>query len=360
MRLSLYDQRLEADLDAIRTRLGDIGEQVLQNLLHGVQAVLDLDPRLANETLIKDRAVNQATREIEHLCHLFVARHLPSGSHLRFVSGVLRLSVAMERVGDYSVAICRVARQIGSPLPDTVLHNIGLMSEHARRALKTALDGFLEGDPDAAHVSRGFAAQTAAVYPYAFEILNAAADSDSRPARDLFGALLVFRLLQRTAEQAENICQQTLFAVTGERKPEKRYRMLFLDGDNAMASKMAELACVESYPHAGSIGSAGLEAATGFAPALLGFCRRRGIVLTADDAPRAFADALDPSWHYHVIVGLGVDPANHCSVPYRTAALRWDLQEDASDGQPNAEELYRELMQRIRGLMTTLGVREDE
>ena len=104
---------------------------------------------------------------------------------------------------------------------------------------------------------RGVAAQTAALYPYAFEILSAAADSDPRPARDLFGALLVFRLLQRTAEQAENICQQTLFAVTGERKRDKRYRMLFLDENNAMVSKMAELACVESYPHAGHVGSPG-------------------------------------------------------------------------------------------------------
>ena len=357
--MSLYDQRLEADLVAIRTRLGDIGEQVLHNLRHGVQAVLDLDRRLANETLIKDRAVNQATREIDHLCHLFVARYLPSGSHLRFVSGVLRLSVAMERLGDYSVAICRVARQIESPLPDTVLHNIGLMSEHAGRALRAALDGFMAGDTDAARVSRGFAAQTAAVYPYAFEILSSAADSDPRPARDLFGALLVFRLMQRTAEQAENICQQTIFAVTGERKGEKRYRMLFVDADNAMVSKMAELACVESYPHAGRIGSAGLQAATGFAPALLAFCRRRGIVLPANAAPVAFADALDPLRHHHVIVGLGVDPDSHGSLPDRTAVLRWDPDEDVSGDEPNIEKLYRELMQRIRGLMTTLGVRDD-
>ena len=360
VRLSLYDQRLEADLVAIRKRLRDVGEEVLHNLRHGVQAVLDLDRRLANETLIKDRAVNQSTREIDHLCHLFVARHLPSGSHLRFVSGVLRLSVAMERLGDYSVAICRVARQIESPLPDAVLSNIQLMSEHSRRALRAALDGFLEGDPDAAHVSRGFAAQTAAVYPYAFEVLSAAADSDPRPARDLFGALLVFRLMQRTAEQAENICQQTLFAVTGERKREKQYRMLFLDADNAMVSKMAELAFVESYPHAGRAGSAGLEAAAGFSPALQGFCRRRGIVLAADDAPAAFADALGAARHYHVIVGLGVDPASHCSAPHQTALLRWDLDVAETGGEPDVEELYRELMRRIRGLMTTMGVRDDE
>lgn len=357
--MTLYDQRLEADLLEIRSRLREVADQVLQNLRYGVQAFLDLDARLANETLIKDRAVNQATRDLDHRCHLFVARHLPSGSHLRFVSGVLRLSVALERVGDYSVAICRVARQLESPLPDTVVHNAGMMSEHARRALRTALDGFLDGDPDAARVSRGFASQTVALYPYAFEILSSAAESDVRSIRDLFGALLVFRLMQRTAEQAENVCQQTLFAVAGTRKREKRYRILFVDADNAMDSKMAELAISESHPHAGRFASAGLEAAEEFSPELRAFCRSRGIVLPADDAPRSFDDLVGISRHYHVIVGLGVDPSRHCDVPYLSAVLRWDFDEDADGARMEAEERYRQLMLRIRDLMATLGVRDD-
>ena len=83
--MSFYDKRLEADLLEIRARLRLVAEQVEVSLRHSVQAVLDADPRLANETAIKDRAVNQDIRDIDHLCHLFVARHLPSGSHLRFI-----------------------------------------------------------------------------------------------------------------------------------------------------------------------------------------------------------------------------------------------------------------------------------
>ena len=358
--MSLYDKRLEADLLEIRARLRLVAEQVEDNLRHSVRAVLDSDPRLANETLVKDRAVNQDIRDLDHLCHLFVARHLPSGSHLRFISAALRLAVALERVGDYSVAICRVARHMESPLPDTVRHNIGMMGEHAGKALGTALRGFLDGDPDSARVSRGIASQTAAVYPYAFEVLISAAESESCPARDLFGALLVFRLLQRTAEQAENTCDMTLFAVKGKRKKAKRFRILFLDADHARVGKLAELALSESYPHAGRFGSAGLEPADAFDSKLLGFCRRRGIVLPEGDAPRSFDEALDVGPHYHVIVGLGVDPSRHFEVPYRTAVLQWDLEEDGVTAETKTAALYRILMVRIRGLMTTLGVQDDE
>lgn len=359
--MSVYDQRLEADLQAIRKRLGAVAERVEDNLRHSVRAVRTRDARLANETVIKDRAVNQDIRDVDHLCHLFVVRHLPSGSHLRFISGALRLAVALERVGDYSVAVCRAARQLESALPDPVRHNIGMMGRHATKALGTAVRGFLDADPDRARVSRGIASQAAAIYPYAFEVLISAADVDSRPARDLFGALLVFRLLQRTAEQAENICQQTLFAVTGKRKKGKRYRILFLDHDDAMAGKLAEVALSESHPHAGRFGSAGLQPAPAFDPRLLDFCRRRGIA-PPGEAPRSFDDALDMGPHYHVIVGLNLDPSRHFDVPVRTAVLSWDLPEldDGADGEVAADALYRELMGRIRDLMTTLGVRDEE
>ena len=358
--MSLYDKRLEADLLDIRARLRRVAEQVEDNLRHSVRAVLDMDPRLANETAIKDRAVNQDIRDLDHLCHLFVARHLPSGSHLRFISAVLRLAVALERLGDYSVAICRVARHIESPLPDTVRHNIGMMGQHAGKALGTALKGFLDGDPDSARVSRGIAAQTAAIYPYAFEVLISAAESEGCPSRDLFGALLVFRLLQRTAEQADNACQMTLFAVRGTRKKAKRFRMLFLDGNHTMGSKLAEVALAESHPHAGRFASAGLAPAEEFDPRLLAFCRKRGIILPEGEVPRSFDEALDVGPHYHVIVGLGVDPSGHFDVPTRTAVLQWDLEEDGLAPESEVEELYRILMVRIRGLMTTLGVRDDE
>ena len=360
MRVSLYDKRLEADLQEIRAQLQAVAEEVEDNLRHSVRAVLDFDRRLANDTMIKDRSVNRDTRDLDHLCHLFVVRHLPSGGHLRFISAVLRLTVSLERVGDYAVAICRVARDFESPLPDAVRHNIEMMGRQAGKALGTALKGFVEGDPESARVSEGIASQTAAVYPYSVEVLIAAADADRRPARDLFGALLVFRLLQRAAEQAGNACRMTLFAVAGKRKKKKRFRILFVDRDHSLASRLAEFALEETYPHAGRFRSAGVEPAPAFDERLPAFCRRRGVALPEGDSPRSFDEALDVGPHYHVVVGIGLDPSLHFDVPYRTAVLQWDLSEDGVAADSRVEELYRALMVRLRGLMKTLGVRDDE
>ena len=59
------------------------------------------------------------------MCHSFVARHLPSAGHLRFVSSVLRLNVALERIGDYAVAICT---------------RVGAALREARRRARSARD----------------------------------------------------------------------------------------------------------------------------------------------------------------------------------------------------------------------------
>ncbi len=357
--MSRYEQRLESDLQTIRLQLQEIAAEVEGNLRHSLRAVRERDARLANETLIRDRAVNLEIRDLEHLCHLFVVRHLPSGSHLRFVSAVLRLAVVLERVGDYSVAICRVAREMASSLPDAVWNNIALMGSHSAKALGTALAGFVAGNPDSARVSRGMARQTAAIHPFAFEGLIAAADADRRPARDLFGALLVLRLLQRTAEQAENACEQTLFAVQGKRKKDKRYRILFVDRDHRITSKLAEVALAESHPHAGRFASAGLEPGPAFDPRLLDFCGRRGMTIGPEEKPKSLADALDVGPHYHIVAGLGIDPSRHFDVPYRTAVLQWDLTEDGVGAETAMADLHRVLVERVRDLMTTLGVRDD-
>ena len=64
--------------------------------------------------------------------------------------------------------------------------------------------------------------------------------------------------------------------------------------------------------------------------------------------------------HYHVVVGLGLDPSPHFDVPYRTAVLQWDLAEDGVTGETAVADAYRALVDRARRLMTTLGVRDDE
>ena len=87
------------------------------------------------------------------------------------------------------------------------------------------------------------------------------AEEGRRRIKDLFGLLVVFNALERVSDQAKNICEETVFAVTGEGKAAKVYNILFIDEDNSCQSQMAEAMARKSFPHAGRYTSAGRQPA---------------------------------------------------------------------------------------------------
>jgi phosphate transport system protein len=102
-----YEERLEKDLAWIRDLVAIVGQTVTKAVDDSVLAALNLDRDLAASTVIGDYTINRQTRELDRLCHVFVARHLPSAGHLRYISAVLRLGIALERIGDYATTISR-------------------------------------------------------------------------------------------------------------------------------------------------------------------------------------------------------------------------------------------------------------
>src|SRR5262245_44610299 len=100
-----YEERLKKDLGWIHDLVGIVGAAITKAIDDAVTSVLKLDKDLAALTVIGDYTINRQTRELDRLCHAFVARHLPSAGHLRYVSSVLRLNIAIERIGDYAATI---------------------------------------------------------------------------------------------------------------------------------------------------------------------------------------------------------------------------------------------------------------
>ena len=57
------------------------------------------DNELAYLTVLGDNPINRNSRKLDSLCHAFIARHLPSAGHLRLMSSIVRVNVALERIG---------------------------------------------------------------------------------------------------------------------------------------------------------------------------------------------------------------------------------------------------------------------
>ncbi|MEM7351182.1 MAG: PhoU domain-containing protein [Acidobacteriota bacterium] len=355
--MSHYEERLEADLAAIRQRIEAVGEQVETAHKAAVHALLTGDRALAYETILADNPVNREVRAIDRDCHAFVARHQPSAGHLRFVSAVLRLGVGLERVGDYASTICREALQLSESPSQALARDIDLMADQSRAVLRQAMRAWNEGNADLARGTVGMAQQAAVTSRKVFEDLLNEGEERRGPLNDLFALLVIFNRMDRVIAQAKNICEETLFAVSGETKAPKVYRILFLDERNDGASLLAEAHARKAFSEAAVCHSAGWAPAESIEPRALVFMDQRGLDTSAlAPSPPVLEDLAD----YHVIVSFGGDVRPHLpELPFHTVVLEWELGPgpegmDQERGEKLLEAMHQEIASRLQALMETL------
>lgn len=344
-----YEERLQRDLNWIQELVGMIGHAVHQAIDDAVSALMHLDKDLAALTVIGDYTINRQTRELDRLCHAFVARHLPSAGNLRYVSAVMRLNIALERIGDYAATIARTAAQLSSVPSAIVGRDVEMMREHARRMLAESLRGFQHRDVDLAHATLSAAAQFTRYFDKVFADLVKEGEAHSRPIEDLFALMATFNRLERVIHQAKNICEETIFVATGRTKGEKTFQILFVDGPNSGLSQLAEHFTKKAFPQSGRYRSAGWTPAEEVDPAWARFAQSVGIDL-AKAWPTALT-TLQPQFdEYHLVVGFGREARERVGkLPFHTTMLAWDI-----DAGAEPEVAYRQLTPRIRELMERL------
>ncbi len=357
--MSVYEERLQKDLTSIKEQVGDLSARTEETVKGAVESVLRFDRRLANETMLRDRAINRGTRELELKCHHFVVRHFPSAGHLRYASSVLRLCVILERIGDYAVTVCREVVQLSGPLPEGVLRDAELLGHQAQRILAQAIRAFREGNVELAKSVKVMAEQVEDTFQKVFDDLVATGEREARPVKDLFAALLILKALKRVTDQADNMASQAVFTVAGETKEPKTFRILFADETNTCQSQMAEAYARRAYPVSGYYTSAGWNPGSKLDPAFVEFMDERGYDLR-NRKPKRLEPLDDEHRHYHVIVSLDGTARPHLDeVPFRTAMLEWDVGPIPSDLQVNGakaqmEEVYRRIVHEVRNLMDLL------
>ena len=348
--MSHYEERLERDLAALKARVIAVGAEVEQALRAAERAILGGDRALASRTILGDNRINRRIRDVDAQCHAFVARHLPSAGHLRFVSSVLRIDLELERIGDYAATICRESLQLSQPPPEPLLSDFEVMSAHGRNLLQRALEAFRAGSADLARGTVGLAQPQRALVRKLFSDLLREGELRSRPLHEIFATLIILHRLERVADQAKNICEETIFAATGETKAPKTFSILFVDERNDRASQLAEAWARKYYPKSGRYASAGWAAAARLPDDLLEFVEKHGLDF-AGARPTAIADLPDELGDFDLIVSLEGDPRPHLGeIPFHTVVLEWDI------GSPSAplDEVARGIAAQLQHLVELL------
>jgi len=355
--MSHYEQRLERDMGSLQGRIAAMGEQVQLGLSNAIRALQKGDRELATSTILADHPINRTMREIDAACHAFIAVHLPSGRHLRLLSSIIRVNIALERIGDYAVTIARASEQLAEPPTGRMAHELERFGSEVRVMVGQAISAYNDLNADLARgtmvLEREMEFDLDGIYA---ELM---ANPEQSQAKPLLTTFTVFTHLKRAADQAKNLCEETVFAVTGETKAPKVYNILFIDGDNASASQMAEALARKAFSGSGSYTSAGRNPAATVDAATASFLEGKGIdISTAATAPINFTE--HELAELHLVVALQGAVGDYLpQLPFHTAGLNWDIGAGSlAAGQSPDEEtltsMYRELGSRISELMHML------
>src|SRR6266849_5162343 len=148
-----YDQ----DLEAIRSRMMQMGGLVESQIRSAVAGYLDGDTDRIEQVIAADSKVNDLEVAIDDDLRHVIVRRQPAASDLRLIMAVSKTVTDLERIGDEAAKIARMSRQIHER-GHADLHRFATVRHAADIALsmlRQALDAFARLDAaDAASIIR--------------------------------------------------------------------------------------------------------------------------------------------------------------------------------------------------------------
>ena len=207
-----YEEEL-ALLDKKIAQMGGLAEQLLGKSLEALER---RDPKLAEEVVLSDRAIDSLEREIEEQVISMVARRQPMADDLRHIMAALHITRDLERVGDHAKNIAKRALAIASEqYPKPLMSGLRHMVERALRQLKDVLDAYSERNAELALAVWRADEQIDAMYNSVFRELLTYMMEDPRnigiSTHLLFGA----KNIERVGDHTTNIAETVYYLVHG-------------------------------------------------------------------------------------------------------------------------------------------------
>jgi len=206
------DRKIQELLDDIL----NLGSMVEQAILDSVAALKRRDLDDAKRVYAGDQEINDKRFQIENDCMVIIATQQPMARDLRILASVLEVATELERMGDYAKGIARITNMMGNQPPIKPLIDIPRMAELTTDMLHRALGAFVAGDIDVARSLPDEDDEVDGLYNQVYRELLTYMIADPSTIDRANYLLWVAHNLERTADRVTNICERTIFIVTGK------------------------------------------------------------------------------------------------------------------------------------------------
>jgi phosphate transport system protein len=208
----------ENQLKELEDNLLTMGREAAAMLENALRALETRDVALADETIERDDIVDDLRFGIEKKAMELTATQQPAARDLRRIFACLSIASDVERVGDYSVDICKTAKRLaGSPLFKPLV-DIPRMEKIVVQMLKDSLDGFVSRDLELIERMIASDDEVDHLYRYLHDELTEYMKKDPELVDQAVQLLLIARYLERVADHITNIGERVYYVETGDLK----------------------------------------------------------------------------------------------------------------------------------------------
>jgi phosphate transport system protein len=209
-------QAFEEQIRELMEDLLAMGQMVTDSIEQSIQALTRQDEALARQVIAFDDEINTAQHDIDETCLVLIATQQPMAGDLRAILAVSNIATELERMGDYTEGIAKLALKLaGQPLLKPLI-DIPRMAEEGRHMLMAALGAFARQDVEAAR-QIGQADDTVdALYDQVYRELLVYMMQDPRTITQATYLLWIAHNLERIADRTTNIAERAIFLDSGE------------------------------------------------------------------------------------------------------------------------------------------------
>ncbi len=206
----------EMELTQLHNELLRMGSIVEKQINQCIKALAEQDIKLAEEVIKNDDMVDKLMRDIEDKSIKLIAMQQPIATDLRFIFTCINIVTDLERMADHAVDIAKIAIRLKDQVYIKELVDIPRMGNIVRDMIKEALDAYVERDLDRAYEVSKRDDIIDKIYKNVFsEMFNVMAQDTSKIEQGT-QFLFVCKFLERIADHVTNICEWTIYIVTGE------------------------------------------------------------------------------------------------------------------------------------------------
>lgn len=203
------------ELEEINQKLLLMQKKVISAIQESINALLNKDSLLIEDTFRKEKEIDSLERDIEQECLKNLLMEHPVAGDFREVSAALKMITDLERIGDNARDICEIALQFNGKTYIKRLEHIPEMAKNAIAMVKDSVQSYIDQDLE---LARGLDKRDDRVDDL-FEIVKKdlilLIKLDSSSADDAIMILMIAKYLERIADHAVNIGEWVDYCITG-------------------------------------------------------------------------------------------------------------------------------------------------